>query len=90
MDPSKNAATNARDPQDEAERYRQARQMMSDAVDAHLGFGGYGLTMRLQKAASMRDLHDLLPDFAKALVKRLGIEPATPIVSSVERLITGT
>ena len=75
--------------QDEVARYVQAQQMISDAIDAHLGFRGYGLTMRLQKTASIRDLHDLLPDFAKALVKRVGIEPATPIVSSIERLITG-
>jgi len=40
--------------------------------------------------AFLPGLHDLLPDFAKSLVKRLGIEPATPIVSSIERLITGT
>jgi hypothetical protein len=53
----------------------QAQQMMSDAINAHLGFRGYGLMMRLQKTANVRDLHDLLPDFAKALVKRLGIEP---------------
>lgn len=75
--------------QDEAERYTQAQQMISDAINAHLGFRGYGLLIRLQKTASIRDLHDLLPDFAKALVKRVGIEPATPIVSSIERLITG-
>ena len=75
---------------DESERFTQAQQMLSDAINAHLGFGGYGLAMRLQKAANVRDLHDLLPDFAKALVKRLGIEPATPIVSSIERLISGT
>jgi hypothetical protein len=74
---------------DEVERYMQAQQMISDAINAHLGFRGYGLMMRLQRAASIRDLHDLLPDFAKALVKRVGIEPATPIVSSIERLITG-
>jgi hypothetical protein len=76
--------------EDEVERYMQAQQLMSDAINAHLGFRGYGLMMRLQKTANVRDLHDLLPDFAKALVKRLGIEPATPIVSSIERLITGT
>jgi len=76
--------------EDEIERYMQAQQMMSDAINAHLGFRGYGLMMRLQKTATVRDLHDLLPDFAKALVKRLGIEPAAPIVSSIERLITGT
>ena len=76
--------------EDEIERFIQAQQMMSDAINAHLGFRGYGLMMRLQKTANVRDLHDLLPDFAKALVKRLGIEPATPIVSSIERLIIGT
>lgn len=75
---------------DEAARYLQAQQMLSDAINAHLGFRGYGLMMRLQKTANARDLHDLLPDFAKALVKRVGIEPATPIVSSIERLIAGT
>jgi len=83
------AAAPAERSADEVERYMQAQQMMSDAINAHLGFRGYGLMMRLQKTANVRDLHDLLPDFAKALVKRLGIEPATPIVSSIERLITG-
>jgi hypothetical protein len=75
--------------EDEIERYLQAQQMMSDAINAHLGFRGYGMMMRLQKTANVRDLHDLLPEFAKAMVKRLGIEPATPIVSSIERLLTG-
>jgi hypothetical protein len=83
------SATPVQRSEDEVERYLQAQQMMSDAINAHLGFRGYGMIMRLQKTANVRDLHDLLPDFAKALVKRLGIEPATPIVSSIERLITG-
>ena len=84
------ATAPAQRSEDEIERYMQAQQMISDAINAHLGFRGYGLMMRLQKTANVRDLHDLLPDFAKALVKRLGIEPATPIVSSIERLITGS
>jgi hypothetical protein len=75
--------------QDEVERYLQAQQMMSDAINKHLGFRGYGLMMRLQKTANVRDIHDLLPDFAKALVKRIGMGPATPIVGAIERLITG-
>jgi hypothetical protein len=83
-------AAPAQRTEDEIERFIQAQQMMSDAINAHLGFRGYGLMMRLQKTANVRDLHDLLPDFAKALVKRLGIEPATPVVSSIERLIIGT
>ena len=82
-------AAPAQRTEDEIERFIQAQQMMSDAINAHLGFRGYGLMMRLQKTANVRDLHDLLPDFAKSLVKRVGIEPATPIVSSIERLITG-
>jgi hypothetical protein len=45
--------------------------------------------LRLQKTANVRDLHDLLPDVAKALVKRMGMTPATPIVETIERLITG-
>ena len=84
------ATAPAQRSEDEIERFIQAQQMISDAINSHLGFRGYGLMMRLQKTANVRDLHDLLPDFAKALVKRLGIEPATPIVSSIERLITGS
>ena len=68
--------------EDEVQRYLQAQQLMSDAINQHLGFRGYGLMMRLQKTANVRDLHDLLPDFAKALVKRIGMAPATPIVES--------
>ena len=75
--------------EDEVQRYMQAQQMMSDAINAHLGFRGYGLMMRLQKTGNVRDLHDLLPDFAKALVKRIGMGPATPIVGAIERLIIG-
>jgi hypothetical protein len=84
------SAAPAQRSEDEVERYLQAQQMMSDAINAHLGFRGYGLMMRLQKTANVRDLHDLLPELAKALVKRLGLDPATPIVSSIERLLLGT
>jgi hypothetical protein len=75
--------------EDEVQRYLQAQQLISDAINRHLGFRGYGLMMRLQKTANNRDIHDLLPDFAKALVKRIGMGPATPIVEEIERLITG-
>ncbi|HSV20765.1 MAG TPA: hypothetical protein VLR71_20295 [Casimicrobiaceae bacterium] len=74
--------------EDEVQRFMQAQQLMSDAINQHLGFRGYGLMMRLQKTGNVRDLHDLLPDFAKALVKRIGMAPATPIVDTIERLIT--
>ena len=73
--------------EDEVQRYLQAQQLLSDAINRHLGFRGYGLMMRLQKTANIRDLHDMLPDFAKALVKRIGMGPATPIVEAIERLI---
>ena len=41
--------------------------------------------MRLQKAANLRVLYDLLRDFATVLVKRIGIDGAMPIVSEIER-----
>jgi len=64
-----------------------AQRQFSDAINAHLGFRGYLLMMRLQRAANLRDLHDFLPDFAQALVKRIGIDAASPIVAEFERLI---
>jgi len=73
--------------EDEVERYLRAQQMMSDAINGHLGFRGYGLMMRLQKAANLHELHDLLRDFAAVLVKRIGIEGATLIVSEIEHQI---
>jgi hypothetical protein len=74
---------------DEVERFIGAQKQLSDLLNEHLGFRGYMMMMRLQRAENLRDLHDLLPDFAKALVKRIGIEAATPIVSALERLIVG-
>ncbi len=73
--------------EDEVERFLMAQQRMSDATNKHMGFRGYGLMMRLQKTANIRDLRDLLPDFAASLVKRAGVETATPIVAEVEALL---
>jgi len=73
--------------EDEVQRFIAAQRQFSDAINAHLGFRGYLLMMRLQRAANLRDLHDFLPDFAQALVKRIGIDAASPIVAEFERLI---
>lgn len=73
--------------EDEVERFLKAQQLMSDATNRHLGFRGYGLMMRLQKTANIRDLRDLLPDFASALLKRTGVDTATPIVAEIEALL---
>jgi hypothetical protein len=71
----------------EVQRFLDAQQQMSDAINAHLGFRGYLMMMRLQRAANLRDLHDLLPDFAQALVKRMGANGATPIVTALQNQI---
>jgi len=73
--------------EDEVQRFLAAQQKVSDAINAHLGFRGYLMMMRLQRASNLRDLHDLLPDLAQALVKRLGVGAATPLVQELQRLI---
>jgi hypothetical protein len=73
--------------EDEVQRFIAAQQRLSDLINEHLGFRGYLMMMRLQRAENLRDLHDFLPDVAQALVKRIGIQAATPIVSDLERLI---
>ncbi|MEO8740165.1 MAG: hypothetical protein ABI537_10745 [Casimicrobiaceae bacterium] len=73
--------------EDEVKRFLTAQQKLNDAINTHLGFRGYLMMMRLQRAANLRDLHDLLPDFAQALVKRIGVDAATPIVGELERLV---
>jgi hypothetical protein len=72
---------------DEVTRFLNAQKAVSDAINDHLGFRGYLMMMRLQKAENLRDLHELLPDFAQAVVKRKGMDAATPIVSALEQLI---
>ena len=67
--------------------FLDAQKALSNAINEHLGFRGYGLMMRLQKAENLRDLHEMLPDFAQALVKRKGMEAATPIVTALEQMI---
>jgi hypothetical protein len=73
--------------EDEVQRFLAAQQQVSDTINARLGFRGYLMMMRLQRASNLRDLHDLLPDLAQALVKRLGTDAATPIVHELQRLI---
>ena len=51
----------------EVQRFLGAQQQLSNAINEHLGFRGYMLMMRLQRACNLRDLHDLLPDFARAM-----------------------
>ena len=80
-------AASAPRSEDEVQRFIAAQQRLSDLFNEHLGFRGYLMMMRLQRAENLRDLHDFLPDVAQALVKRIGIEAATPIVSELERLI---
>ena len=74
----------------ETQQLLAAQQQLSNAIKQHLGFRGYLMMMRLQRAnnlRNLRDLHDLLPDFAEATVRRVGIEAATPIVGELERSI---
>ncbi len=70
------------------QRFIAAQQRISDAINNHLGFRGYLMMMRLQRAGNLRDLRDFLPDFAQALTKRIGPANAGQIVSGIERLIT--
>lgn len=72
---------------EEVERFLRAQRLMDAAINKNLGLWGYGLILRLQKAANLRDLHDLLPDVAKALVKKIGFDAATPIVDEMEQVI---
>ena len=69
------------------QRFLDSQKALSDAINDHLGFRGYLMMMRLQKAENLRDLRELLTEFAQALVKRKGIEFATPVVSGLEQMI---
>jgi hypothetical protein len=70
------------------ERFRQAQRSIGDAIDAHLGLRGYALMLRVQRSTNLGDLRELLRDFANALVRRIGIDAAAPIVSRIEAQIT--
>ena len=83
------AATQPQRSEDEVERFMAAQRKLSDIMNERLGFRGYLLMMRLQRTENLRDLHDFLPEFAQALVKRIGIDAAAPIVADLERLILG-
>jgi hypothetical protein len=72
---------------DDVRAFLDARKALNDAVNEHLGFRGYGLMMRLRNAENLRDLHEVLTDFAQLLVKRKGMATATPIVSAIEQMI---
>jgi len=79
-------ATALREGED-LERFLLAQQQLSDAIKKHLGFRGRLMIMRLRRARNLRELREFLPDFARALGKRVGAGVATPIVSALEHLI---
>ena len=72
---------------DAVERYLTAQKLMSQAINTHLGFRGYTLMMRLQRTSTLADLRQLLPDLARAIVKRIGMDAATPVVVEIEQLL---
>ena len=76
--------------QDDVQRFLELQKSINAAISENLGIRGYGLMLRLQRAGNLRDLHDLLPDLAQALVKRIGINAATPIVQSLEQMLVRT
>ena len=73
----------------DVQRFLAAQQRMSDAIHQHLGFRGYLMMMRLQRAENLRDLHDMLVDLGQAVAKRAGKDVSTTLVGELERLITG-
>lgn len=73
--------------QDDVQRFVSLQQAMNGVISTHLGLRGYGLMLRLQRAGNLRDLHDLLADVAQALVKRIGMAAATPIVEELENAL---
>ncbi len=75
--------------EDDVQRFLSLQKSMNQAISDHLGLRGYGLMLRLQRASGLRDLHELLPDLAQALVKRIGLERATPIVEALEATLRG-
>lgn len=75
---------------DDVQRFLDLQKAMNGVISEHLGLRGYGLMLRLQRAGNLRDLHDLLPDVAQALVKRIGINAATPIVEALEHTLIRT
>ncbi len=76
--------------EDDVQRFLTLQKTMNAAISEHLGIRGYGLMLRLQRANNLRDLHDLLPDLAQSLVKRIGINAATPIVNGIEQALERT
>jgi hypothetical protein len=76
--------------QDDVQRFVELQKSINAVISAQLGIRGYGLMLRLQRAGNLRDLHDLLPDLAQALIKRIGINAATPIVEGLEQMLVRT
>jgi hypothetical protein len=82
------AGTAGNEPvEDDVQRFLRLQKSMNETISSHLGLRGYGLMLRLQRASNLRELHELLPDLAQALVKRIGIDKATPIVETLEQAL---
>ena len=64
-------------------RFFETRQLMTDTVVNAMGLRSFGFTLKLERANSVQELRDLLPEFAKLVERGNGKLEAEVLVSRV-------
>jgi hypothetical protein len=70
------------------ERFRVAKKFMNDTVVDAIGLRSFMFTLKLEKCATLGDLGQLAPEYARLLVKAKGHEVALALRTRLRELLT--
>lgn len=77
----------AKQPPALAPKLRQAMQAATEAVNAHVGFGGFTLTLRIGRCRNVDELRALMPEVEAAIAKKRGAETAQSVTASLVQIL---
>jgi hypothetical protein len=76
------------DKGDEFSRFRACKDLMNATIVDALGIKSFFFTLKLERASTRADLAQLVPDYQKAMVKAMGLEPAQVMVDRLKRMLS--
>ena len=85
--PASGAQGSVAPPQDEFQRFTEAKRFMNESVVNVLGMRSFFFTLKLEKCSSREDLRGLLDDYGKAIAKGTDAGEAAVLAARAQELV---
>jgi hypothetical protein len=74
-------------PQDEVQRFSEAKRFMNETVVNALGMRSFFFTLKLEKCGTRGDLRELMEEYGKAVAKGTDADEAAVLVARAQELL---